>query len=89
MRGSVREMPDLEIALLRRSVGAIAAGCERCKRCRRTPLVGERVYTYPSGGMFCELCRALRRETPLDSRLVHGPEYGHAVRVTDQRATAA
>lgn len=81
-------MPDLELALLRRSVGAIAAGAERCGHCRRTPLVGERIYLYESGEMLCELCRALRRERPAVSRTVHSPELGNAVRIriTDRRA---
>ena len=81
-------MPALELAMLKRSVGAIAAGCERCDRCHRTPLVGERVYVYDAGRMLCELCRAGRREPPTASRIVHGPEFGHAVRIriTDQRA---
>jgi hypothetical protein len=37
----------------------------------------------------CELCRALHRERPLASRIVHGPEFGHTLRVIDQRAAAA
>jgi hypothetical protein len=88
MRDSVRGMPELELALLKRSVGAIAAGCERCDHCHRTPLVGERVYVYESGRMRCELCRALQRDTPSASRVVHGPEFGYAlrIRITDQRA---
>jgi hypothetical protein len=48
--------------------------------------VGERVHVYKSGRMLCELCRALRGEDPESSRLVHGPAFGHAVRITDQRA---
>jgi hypothetical protein len=81
---------DLERALLRRSVGAISAGCERCDRCHRTPLIGERVYAYESDGLICELCRALYRGSPVASRVVHSPEFGHAVRIriTDQRDVA-
>ena len=88
MRDSVRDMSELELAMLKRSVGAIAAGCERCAHCHRTPLVGERVYVYEADRILCELCRVLRRDPPSDSRLVHGPEFGHAVRIriTDQRA---
>jgi hypothetical protein len=88
MRDSGRDIPALELAMLKRSVGAIAAGCERCDRCHRTPLVGERVYVYEAGRMLCELCRDVRRERPTASRLVHGPEFGHAVRIriTDRRA---
>jgi hypothetical protein len=86
MRLSVREFPGLESHLLRRGVGTLEEGREHCEHCHRTPLVGEHVYIYDSGRMLCELCRALRREEPVSSRLVHGPAFGHAVRVTDQRA---
>jgi hypothetical protein len=90
MATQVREMPELELAMLRRSVDEIAAGCERCGHCHRTPLVGERVYLYARAAMLCELCRALRSERPLESRLIHGPEFGHAVRIriTDARDAA-
>jgi hypothetical protein len=88
MRLPVRELPSLEFHLLRRSVDALAEGRERCDHCHRTPLVGEHVHTYKSGRMLCELCRALRPEEPVSSRLVHGPAFGHAVRITDQRASA-
>ncbi|HEY5316500.1 MAG TPA: hypothetical protein VIJ20_00865 [Solirubrobacteraceae bacterium] len=86
MRLSVREIPGLEFHLLRRGVGAVTEGRERCEHCHRTPLVGEHVHVYKSGRMLCELCRALRPEEPVSSRLVHGPAFGHAVRITDQRA---
>jgi hypothetical protein len=88
MRNLVQDIYELEMSLLRRSVGALASGCERCDRCNRTPLTGERVYMYEAERMLCELCRALHREAPVSSRLVHGPEFGHAVRITDQRSTA-
>jgi hypothetical protein len=88
MRLSVRELPGLEFNLLRRGVGTLEEGRERCSHCHRTPLVGEHVHFYKSGRMLCELCRALRPEDPLSSRLVHGPAFGHAVRVTDQRGAA-
>lgn len=81
-------MPALELALLRRGVHDLAEGCERCSRCRRTPLIGERIYSYGSGASLCELCRTIKRETPLASRLVHGPEFGHTMRVSDNRAAA-
>jgi hypothetical protein len=79
---------DLELALLRRGVDALAAGCERCAHCNRTPLIGERVYVYATGAVRCELCRALDAERPLASRIVHGPEFGHTMRITDHRAAA-
>ena len=78
----------LELALLRRGVDALAAGCERCGHCHRTPLIGERIYVYESGAVRCELCRALDGEQPLASRVVHGPEFGHTMRITDHRAAA-
>jgi hypothetical protein len=80
---------ELERALLRRSVDAIGAGCERCERCRRTPLIGERVYVRESGAVVCELCRTVDGR-PVDSRIVHSSEFGHAVRIriTDQRGAA-
>jgi hypothetical protein len=83
-----REMEDLELALLRRGVDDLAAGCERCARCRRTPLVGERVYACDSGAVVCELCKPYWSEIPTESRLVHGPEFGHTMRLTDQRVAA-
>jgi hypothetical protein len=85
MRLSVREIPGLELHLLRRAVGTAAEERERCDHCHRTPLVGEHVHVYESGRILCELCRALRPEEPVSSRLVHGPAFGHAVRITDQR----
>ncbi len=88
MNLAARDMPELELALLRRGVNELAAGCQRCSRCRRTPLIGERVYTFRSGVTVCELCRPLEREAPLGSSVVHGPEFGHTMRVSDQRAAA-
>jgi hypothetical protein len=86
MRASVHDIPDLELALLRRGVDQRDAGRERCRQCDRTPLVGERVYVYESGTMLCELCRKAQRDAPTDSRLVHGPEFGHTIKMTDRRA---
>lgn len=88
MHPPVTDQEDLELALLRRGVNALAAGCERCGCCHRTPLIGERVYTYNSGTTLCELCRRGERETPVDSRIVHGPEFGHTMRLSDNRAAA-
>ncbi len=81
-------IPDLELALLRRGVDDWLAECERCARCRRTPLIGEHVYVYASGAIACELCRVMQREDPIGSRMVHGPEFGHTMRITAQRAAA-
>jgi hypothetical protein len=82
---SVNDERELELALLRRGVDALTAGAERCQHCGRTPLIGERVYVYASDTVRCELCRALNRERPLASRIVHGPEYGHTMRIVDRR----
>jgi hypothetical protein len=79
---------ELQLALLRRVVDELVAGEDRCARCHRNPLVGERVYTYASGTLLCELCRRQQREEPVGSRLVHGPEFGHTMRISDQRAAA-
>jgi hypothetical protein len=88
MDAALREMEDLELALLKRGVGEMSAECERCDHCHRTPLVGERVYSYSAGVLLCELCRTGRREAPVGSRLIHGPEFGHTMRVTDRRVAA-
>ena len=71
---------DLERELLRKSVGALEAGRTRCEDCRRTPLVGERVYLFGDGAVVCELCRAGHRGTPERSELVHHSERGHTVK---------
>jgi hypothetical protein len=81
-------MDELELALLRRGVHDISDAEQRCASCHRTPLIGERVYTYTSGATLCELCRMMRSESPIASRLVHGPEFGHTMRVHDHRAAA-
>jgi hypothetical protein len=81
-----REMAELELALLRRGVDQRVAGSECCSRCRRTPLIGERVYVYEQGPVICELCRSLDAGVPRSSRLVHGPAFGHTIKIIDQRA---
>src|SRR4029453_17117594 len=55
-----RPRPVVEISLLRQSVGALAERRTTCDHCRRTPLVGERVYLYAAAAgerLVCELCR--------------------------------
>jgi hypothetical protein len=83
------DSPALEIAILRRGVGRRDAGQERCCGCGRTPLVGETVYVNGHRAVFCELCRALEPDPPRESRVVHGPEYGHTMKLTDRRNRAA
>jgi hypothetical protein len=77
--------PELQVALVRRAVDRHDADRERCRGCRRTPLVGERVYLDHAGELYCELCRVLEPELLLHSRIVHGPEFGHTMRLTDHR----
>lgn len=72
--------PLLETALLRRSVGALAAREDRCHHCHRHPLVGEWVHVY-GDQIVCELCRPRRRAAPSETRLVHSPEHERAVRI--------
>ena len=76
---------DLERALLRKSVGALAIDRVRCADCGRTPLIGERLYRYAAAATVCELCRPLRREEPASSERVRNSEYGHTVRVHRMR----
>ncbi len=69
--------PLLDVLLLRRSVGALAARRVRCVHCRRTPLVGEQVHVYESTSgdrIVCALCRHHRRATPARTELVHAGE---------------
>jgi hypothetical protein len=78
-----RPRPVVEISLLRQSVGALAERRTRCDHCRRTPLVGERIYMYAATAgerLLCELCRQLHREPPSRSEIVHSAESG-SVRV--------
>lgn len=81
-----REVPDLELALLRRGVSERRAKRQRCARCGRTPLIGERVYLAQPGLMLCELCRRLEVDPPADWTLVRGPEFGHSIRLLDRQA---
>jgi hypothetical protein len=72
---------DLERALLRKSVGALASDAHRCADCGRTPLIGETAYRYARGDTVCELCRPLRRAEPLRSEPVRNSEGRLTVRV--------
>ncbi|MCW3004258.1 MAG: hypothetical protein JWQ20_3556 [Conexibacter sp.] len=72
--------PDLELALLRKSVGALAAGRQACADCGRTPLVGERMYRFGRASSVCALCTPLRRTEPDAVELVRHSERGHTVR---------
>ena len=80
MHSAVSASPGFELALLRKSVGALSDSRTCCAHCRRTPLVGERVYLYGER-IVCELCRPRRREAPQATQLVRSPEHSRAVRV--------
>jgi hypothetical protein len=76
---------QLERELLRRSVGALSEDRHRCHDCRRTPLIGERVYRFDGGRAVCELCRVLRADAPEGWEVVRHSD-GHAVRLTVRAA---
>ena len=71
---------DLERRLLRKGVGALTAGRDRCSDCGRTPLFGEQMHRYGAHAV-CELCSTLRRESPDAVARVHHCEHGHTVKV--------
>ena len=75
--------PLLEGLMLRRCIGELEAGRDRCCDCGRTPLTGEQVHLYEGrrGGIVCELCRALRHDAPAASETVRHCEHELAVRV--------
>ena len=75
-----RPIPDLGLRLLRKSVRHLAAGRDECAVCRRTPLVGERVFVYANSSVVCHLCRHERAGEPERSELVRHSELGHAVK---------
>jgi hypothetical protein len=86
MQASGRGIEDLELALLRAGVDRRIAGGERCRGCRRTPLVGERVFVDERGSVYCALCRPSEDQPMVESRTVRGQEFGHTMRLTDHRA---
>jgi hypothetical protein len=83
---SERDMALLERALLQRGMTERTARREACARCYRTPLVGERVYLPATGVILCALCQSREGDPKPRSALVHGPEFGHTLRLLDQRA---
>ncbi len=73
---------EIEAALLRASVDALAAERPACRHCHRTPLVGERVHVYEGRhrtDVVCELCRPLRTAAPDRTELVRSAEQGASV----------
>ena len=58
---------------------------EHCDRCRRTLLVGEPVHIYEGERAVCDMCRSSEKSPRVRVRLVHGPAFGHTIRIIDQR----
>jgi hypothetical protein len=85
MHTQIGDMPEFELALMRRSLGGLAQAAEHCDSCERAMLIGERVYEYESGAVLCALCRNRERDTPAASHTVHGPAFGHSIRILDRR----
>ena len=88
-RAAAPAVPQLEKALLKRSMGAHEDQRDRCVHCHRTPLTGEVVHVYAGAAgerLVCELCRPLRREPPVRSQLMHAPEHERSVRVAHRAA---
>ena len=81
-----RAMPALELELLRRGVERRDAASDRCARCHRTPLIGERIYLDEAGPVLCQLCCSAQSEPGLRSRRVRGPGVGRGIRILDHRA---
>ena len=44
------------------------------------------MHRYEDGPSLCELCSALRRGVPVETRRVHHPEHGNAVKLTVRAA---
>jgi hypothetical protein len=85
MQTSIGDTPELELALLRRSLGDIAGKVEHCHGCHRALLIGERVYEYDNGELRCALCRDRERRDPSSSHTVHTAAHGHSIRMLDRR----
>lgn len=84
-----RRMPLLQAALLRRSIDEHTRTGEPCDRCGRTVLTGEHVYVCSGDRIVCELCIGAEVQPPLETRLVHGSELGHTIRIVDKRSRPA
>jgi hypothetical protein len=79
-------MPELELALLYRGITERRSQRRACQRCGRTPLIGERVYELEPRALVCALCWSRGVDPPVDWTLVHGPEFGHTLRILDRSA---
>jgi hypothetical protein len=89
MASTADDEQRLERHLLIRGVGALRADRDCCADCGRTPLIGEQIHLYETSRatqLVCELCRQLRRESPVATDLVRHSERGHTVRITARAA---
>jgi hypothetical protein len=77
MQTSIQELVDRELLHF--------DALESCDRCRRTLLVGEPVHVYENERIVCDICRSFEPASPLRVRVVHGPAFGHTIRIIDQR----
>ena len=78
---------EIEAALLRASVDALASVRPTCRHCHRSPLVGERIHVYEGRhrtDVVCDLCRPLRTAAPDRTELVRSPEKGASVQMLDR-----
>jgi hypothetical protein len=78
---------EIEDALLRASVDALAGIRPTCRHCHRTPLIGERVHLYDGRGrtdVVCDLCRPLRTAEPDRTELVRSAEQGASVQPVER-----
>ncbi|HYH59508.1 MAG TPA: hypothetical protein VD790_09845 [Thermoleophilaceae bacterium] len=51
-------MSDLELGILKKSIGSMRSSCVHCASCRRVPVPGEFVHRLPSERVVCSLCLA-------------------------------
>jgi hypothetical protein len=84
LRAGARPRRGFEVSLVGPSMRALGAGRRGCAHCRRTPLVGERIFFYGQA-FVCELCRPLRREAPGRQEVVHSSERDHTVKRAPSR----
>ena len=71
-------MPDLSSLLLRKSMGSLVSNRERCAKCDRTPLAGERLHEMDNGRVLCELCLLAlpeHKRRAVRSERVHASEH--------------
>jgi hypothetical protein len=82
---TIGSTPQLERALLLSGIGRRVDAGEHCDHCQRSLLIGERLYEYQDGQLRCALCRDQSLQEPADFHTIHGPAFGHSIRVLDRR----